>query len=265
MNYEGIELQFRGKKYFQEKKIAFVIFFWLPSVEFVGLAETIVSEDLDVVEHDFDDFLRLLELPFDLVAVVLGVFGVQLVDPLGLVLDPSFDVVQLGIGDLSLLADLLGQPLELFQPGNLVLDDLVALLVQHHQLIPVSVQSFGHEIAVEGFSGVLEEAFDVSEGVGDALLLVEPGRNVFGPEPLGFLGDAAHFAQSVWEIAVLHESDVFLDPLMQRARQLPELLEAFLAFSVEERMAWRWLREDVVELRDVGDDGLFVRFRSVHI
>ena len=50
------------------------------------------------------------------------------VDALGLVLDPGLDVVQLGVGVLRLLVDLLGQPLQLLQPLNLVVDHLVALL-----------------------------------------------------------------------------------------------------------------------------------------
>ena len=50
------------------------------------------------------------------------------VDALGLVLDPGLDVVQLGVGVLRLLVDLLGQPLQLLQPLYLVVDHLVALL-----------------------------------------------------------------------------------------------------------------------------------------
>ena len=50
------------------------------------------------------------------------------VDALGLVLDPGLDVVELGVGVLRLLVDLLGEPLQLLEPLYLVVDHLVALL-----------------------------------------------------------------------------------------------------------------------------------------
>ena len=50
------------------------------------------------------------------------------VDALGLVLDPGLDVVELGVGVLRLLVDLLGEPLQLLEPLYLIMDHLVALL-----------------------------------------------------------------------------------------------------------------------------------------
>ena len=88
----------------------------LPSVQLVGLSKSVVPEDLDVVEHDFDDLFGLLELSFNLVAIVLGILGVKLVDTLSLVLNPSLDVVQLGVSHLRFLVNLLGQTLQLLQP-----------------------------------------------------------------------------------------------------------------------------------------------------
>ena len=46
-------------------------------MQFVGLVVAVVPEDLDVVEHALDDLLGALQLPLDLVAVVLGVLGVK--------------------------------------------------------------------------------------------------------------------------------------------------------------------------------------------
>ena len=94
-------------------------------MKFVCGPVSVVPEDLNVVEHDLDDLLGLVELSFYLVAVGLGVLGMELVDPFGLVLDPRLDVVQPTVGGGALLADLLGQLLELLQPRDLLLNDLV--------------------------------------------------------------------------------------------------------------------------------------------
>jgi hypothetical protein len=88
----------------------------IPPVQFVGLVVSVVPEDLDVVEHALDDLLGPLKLSLDLVAVVLGVLWVEGVHALRLVLDPGLDVVQLGVGVLRLLVDLLSQALKLFEP-----------------------------------------------------------------------------------------------------------------------------------------------------
>ena len=49
----------------------------IPPVQLVGLVVPVVPQDLHVVEHPLDDLLRPLELPLDLVTVVLGVLGVE--------------------------------------------------------------------------------------------------------------------------------------------------------------------------------------------
>ena len=46
-------------------------------MQLVGLVVPVVPQDLHVVEHPLDDLLRPLELPLDLVTVVLGVLGVE--------------------------------------------------------------------------------------------------------------------------------------------------------------------------------------------
>ena len=102
----------------------------LPPVQVVGLVVSVVPEDLDIVEHAFDGLLSPGELLLDVVAVGLGVTRVEVVNALGLVLDPGLDVVQAGVRVLGLLVDLLGQALELLQAGDLVVDELIALLVQ---------------------------------------------------------------------------------------------------------------------------------------
>ena len=134
------------------------------------------------------------------------------VDALGLVLDPCLDVVELGVGVLRLLVDLLGEPLQLLQPLYLVVYHLVALLnskdtfsiiaqafsyqnvisdlVEHHELVPVPVDGLGVEFPVEALARVvLEEALDVAEGAADSLLLVQPRRDVLHAEPLRILGE----------------------------------------------------------------------------
>ena len=54
-------------------------------------------------------------------------------------------------------------PLEFFQSGDLILDELVPLLVDVHQLIPIPLQGFRMEIPVQGFTGVPQLAFNIPE------------------------------------------------------------------------------------------------------
>ena len=185
-------------------------------MQLVGLTIAVVPENLDVVEHLLDDlFVDALQFSLDLVAIVLRILGVQVVDPLGLVLDPGLDVVQLGVGHLGLLVDLLGQPLELLQPGDLVVNHLITLLVEHHQLVPRLVDRVRMKVAVELLAGIAELAFEVAESMRDALLLVQPRRHVLDSEPLGVLRQPLHFDERVGEVPVLHDDDLFLDPLME--------------------------------------------------
>ena len=46
---------------------------YLPSVKFVCCPVSVVPEDLDIVEHHFDDFLSLVQFMLDLVAVGLSI------------------------------------------------------------------------------------------------------------------------------------------------------------------------------------------------
>ena len=47
-------------------------------MQLVGLAVSVLPEDLDVVEHGLDDILGLLEFPLDLVAVGLCVLRAEI-------------------------------------------------------------------------------------------------------------------------------------------------------------------------------------------
>ena len=67
------------------------------------------------------------------------------VDALGLVLDPGLDVVQLGVGVLRLLVDLLGEPLQLLQPLDLVVYHLVALL-NAKDTFNITIQAFSYHL-----------------------------------------------------------------------------------------------------------------------
>ena len=55
--------------------------------------------------------IKLYKLP-----VVLGIFWMKVVHPLGLFLNPSFNIIKLGISHLGLLVNLFCQFLQLFQP-----------------------------------------------------------------------------------------------------------------------------------------------------
>ena len=63
----------------------------------------------------------------------------------------------------------------------------------------------------------------------------------------------------------LHYGDVLPDPLVERGGKLFKLLEFLLRLRVEERVAGGRLGENIVELRDVGDDRLLVRFGGIDI
>jgi hypothetical protein len=52
------------------------------------------------------------------------------VQPPHLILNPGLDIVQLAVGDLGLLVDLLGEALQLLQPGDLFVDHVISLLQQ---------------------------------------------------------------------------------------------------------------------------------------
>ncbi len=63
----------------------------------------------------------------------------------------------------------------------------------------------------------------------------------------------------------LHDDDVLLDPVVERGGELPVVLDLLLCLGVEQRVARGRLREHVVELGDVRDDRLLVRFGGINI
>ena len=132
-------------------------------MKILSLTESVISEDLDVAEHGLDHLLGPRELPLDLVAVVLGVLGMEVVYPLGLVLDPSLDVIELGVGLLGLCMNLLGQPLELLESLDLLNDHLVPLLEEHHELGPGSLDVVWIQVAVQLKVHVPHLAFKIFE------------------------------------------------------------------------------------------------------
>ena len=84
-------------------------------MQILSLAESVVSEDLDVTEHGFDDLLCPGKFSLNLLTIVLGVFRMEMVDSLGLVLYPSLDVIQLAVSYLRFLVNLFCKSLKLFQ------------------------------------------------------------------------------------------------------------------------------------------------------
>ena len=74
-----------------------------------------------------------------------------------------------------------------------------------------------------------------------------------------------HLDQSVGKVSVLHDDDVLLDPVVERRRQLAELLQLLLALGVEQRVTGWGLREHVVQLGHVRDDRLLVRLGGIDI
>ena len=97
-------------------------------MQILSLAESVVSEDLDVTEHGLDDLLCPGKFSLNLLTIVLGVFRMEMVDPLGLVLYPSLDVIQLAVSYLCFLVNLFCKSLKLFQAFDLLVDHLISLL-----------------------------------------------------------------------------------------------------------------------------------------
>jgi hypothetical protein len=64
--------------------VKYLLQYFLPSVELLGLGEAVVPEDLDVAEHGLDGLLLAGQLPLNLLAVVLRVLRMEVVDPLRL-------------------------------------------------------------------------------------------------------------------------------------------------------------------------------------
>ena len=52
---------------------------------------------------------------------------------------------------------------------------------------------------------------------------------------------------------------------MEMGGKLFKLFKFLLCLSIEQRMAWWRVREDVIELGNVGDDRLLVRFGGINI
>merc|ERR550532_2153302 len=190
---------------------------------------------------------------------------VQLVDPLCLVFDPSLDVVQLGVGHLCLLVDLLRKLLQLFQTSNLLLDHGVPFLEQHHQLAPRPFDVIGVEVAVQLKVGVLHLSLDIPEDSKQLLFFTKPWWYILLPESVRVFGKAFHFDKCVGEVTVLHNGSVLPDPLVERGGKLFKLLKLFLRLRVKERVArWRFW-EHVIQLGDIRNDRLLVRFGGIDI
>ena len=76
---------------------------------------------------------------------------------------------------------LLCQPLQLLQPGDLLLNHLVPLLVEGHQLVPVPLDGLGVEVAVEaaGLAPLVAEgALDVPVLIGGSVVSRIVGNSV---------------------------------------------------------------------------------------
>ena len=97
-------------------------------MQILSLAEPVVPEDPHVAEHGLDDLFSPGKFSLDLVAIVLGVLGMEVVDPLGLVLYPSLDIIQLAVSYLCFLVNLFCKSLKLFQALDFLVDHLVFLL-----------------------------------------------------------------------------------------------------------------------------------------
>ena len=65
--------------------------------------------------------------------------------------------------------------------------------------------------------------------------------------------------------AYLHYGSVLPDPLMEGGGKLFKVFKFLLCLSIKERMSWRWFGEDIIELRDIGDDRLLIRFGGINI
>ena len=63
----------------------------------------------------------------------------------------------------------------------------------------------------------------------------------------------------------LHNGCVLPDPLVERGGKLFKLLELGLGLGIEQRVAGGRLGEHIVQLGDVGDDGLLVWFGGINI
>ena len=63
----------------------------------------------------------------------------------------------------------------------------------------------------------------------------------------------------------LHNGSVLPDPLVERGGKLFKLFKLGLGLSIEQRVAGGRLGEHIVQLGDIGDDRLLVRFGGINI
>ena len=63
----------------------------------------------------------------------------------------------------------------------------------------------------------------------------------------------------------LHYCDVLPDPLVELGGKLSKLFKFLLCLGIKQRMTWWRVGEDIIELGNVGDDRLLVRFGGINI
>ena len=63
----------------------------------------------------------------------------------------------------------------------------------------------------------------------------------------------------------LHNGSVLPDPLVERGGKLFKLFKLGLGLSIEQRVAGGRLWEHIVQLGNIGDDGLLVWFGGINI
>ena len=66
-------------------------------------------------------------------------------------------------------------------------------------------------------------------------------------------------------LSYLHNGCVLPDPVMERGGKLFKLFKLGLGLGIEQRVAGRGLGEHIVQLGNIGDDGLLVWFGGINI
>ena len=73
------------------------------------------------------------------------------------------------------------------------------------------------------------------------------------------------FCFLAWAITYLHNGSVLPDPLMERGGKLFKLVKLLSSLSIEEWMARGRLRENIIQLGNIRNDRLLIRFGGINI
>lgn len=152
------------------------------------------------------------------------------------------------------------------QPLNLLDNMPVPLLIRRHQFLPVPLDVVHVQLRLYvDLADRAEVLPEILEQLSQIVLVPLPRRHLVGAEPRGLRRQFLHLYEGRREGAILHQAVLLSHPGVERRRQFAIFLHSLLRGRVVERVDLGRFGEDLVQGRDVGDEGFFIGLMSVHI